>query len=226
MPTNAGVVGLEVQAKEIRTRSRWSVGSPGFTVKLQNGSPDSDIQDPRLNEKLMNYAKYEKLKGPGVLALHWLKILSLIAIVVASASLLVWGKAPPILNVSAQVGSALAGAGFGVLIARKSADESTRNHTRPAVRQLFDQMARLRYLVVASESRAELLRNAEYVDAQRIGDWLDEFGQSMRSEINSCGSAIQNWADLAPDIHEDEWAKYNTREQEKQLQSSGEDQHE
>lgn len=152
----------------------------------------------------------------------WLKLAGLVVIVVASASLLVWGQAPAILNVAAQVGSALAGAAFGVVITRKSADDTTRSHSRPAVRQLLDQITRLQVAVINAESRAQLMRSDDFVDRRRIADWFEDTGQALRNEIGASGSAIQNWADLAPDIHTDEIAKYAAREDTKSTGNSKE----
>lgn len=113
-------------------------------------------------------------------------------------------------TVSLSVISAVAGAALGNVLRLDLSQNVFRNQARPATRHLFDQVQRLRGLVVRVESFGTICR-AEHVSQERTSDWFAAVGNELRSEIEATATAIDNWSDLASDVRDDEWTKYLNR---------------
>jgi len=120
-------------------------------------------------------------------------------------------------TVSIQVASAVAGAALGNALRLDLSQSVVRNQARPATRHLFDQLSRLRNLVLRAEGYQATLEqaslNGEGLDQARTGDWFGALGAGLRDEINATAAAIEHWGDLAPDVRDTEIANYQTREQ-------------
>jgi|SRR5690625_3452934 len=134
---------------------------------------------------------------------------TIVAIAVVTI-LLGLGKVGQTWGAALQVGSVILGAWLGAILQSDSARIETRAQTRPAIRRLFDHADRLSGLVVAVERRLEQIANSPQPDQQEA-DWYWAVAEQLRREIDSIGSAIEDWRDLAPDVYDIERANYLER---------------
>lgn len=117
-------------------------------------------------------------------------------------------------TITVQVGTAVAGAALGNYLRMDFSNSVVYNQARPATRHLFDQVGRLRKLVLKAEgyqSAIVELSSVDGLDPARTSDWFGSLGASLRDEINATALAIENWGDLAPDVRDDELKSYGTR---------------
>lgn len=147
---------------------------------------------------------------------HRLQCVALIGAIVVCAVLLAVKHLDKPWIVTLQVVSVVAGAALGNALRGDHAQSVVRNQARPAIRHLFDQVRRLRTLVQRAEGYQAFMsaqdQDGRQVDTQRTADWFESLGQGLRDEIDAAASAIQNWGDLAPDVRDDEFESYQTRE--------------
>ncbi|MGP9615253.1 hypothetical protein ACT3TE_18595 [Brachybacterium sp. AOP42-B2-9] len=136
---------------------------------------------------------------------------SLIAIFVICAFVLISAELSAIGTIVAQTISAVSGAALGNYLRLDHERNSVRDHARVSVRQLFDQAARMGNAIKALETRRNLLQQAPAVSEDRIADWLDTAANDLRNEINATAQAIENWGDLAPDVRQSELKKHVDR---------------
>lgn len=139
--------------------------------------------------------------------------LALVLVGVIVVCTVVLGVADPSkpVAVGVTVLSTVAGAALGNFLRIDLTDGVVRNQARPATRHLFDQIRRMRSLVVNVEGHSRVLRN-EDVAPDRAADWFASIGDSLRAEIDATATAIENWSDLAEDVRQDEWTKYMQRD--------------
>lgn len=119
-------------------------------------------------------------------------------------------------TIALQIGSAVAGAALGNYLRLDAADQEVQSQARPAVRHLFDQVGRLRTLVVRVEGFGERVSVAEKdpsIGPERIADWFNTVGASLRDEINATALAIEHWGDLAGDVQDQELVNFANRDQ-------------
>ncbi|WIY00078.1 hypothetical protein QRX60_39430 [Amycolatopsis mongoliensis] len=139
----------------------------------------------------------------------------LAAVILVCAVLLVVGNLDKPWTVGAQVLSAIAGAALGSILSVDSSRQAVRNQARPAIRRKFDQILRLRVMVVRTEGQVDSIRNAAVRggthDPNRVADWLENMADNLRSEIQSTATSIEDWGDLAQDVYDDEFRRYETR---------------
>lgn len=126
-------------------------------------------------------------------------------------------------TIAFQIASAVAGAALGNALRIDASAERIRDQARPATRLLFDQVFRLRALVVRTEEYQATISDPESgrIDRARIADWFGHLGGHLRDEINATASAIENWGDLAKDVRDEELANFNQREQRLPTQQNG-----
>lgn len=146
---------------------------------------------------------------------HWLMSLGLIGMIVLCGVLLGLTELSKPWTVAVQVVTAVAGAALGSTIRLDTSRQTIHNQARPATRHLFDQVMRLRQMVLRAEGRQASILDLASVDSvldpHRTADWFGELGAGLRSEIDATATAIEDWGDLAPLVVENELSNYRTR---------------
>lgn len=143
-------------------------------------------------------------------ASRWLPIVILVAVIGLATTALTFFTIPRPWTAIPTVVSILAGAWLGKYLQDDRSALLVSNQARPAIRHLFDQIDRLRALVIQADSRVSTLSERGSEHAQ-TADWFEGFSFSLRSEIESSASAIEHWGDLSPDVQACELDKYKTR---------------
>lgn len=147
---------------------------------------------------------------------HWLISLGLVGVIILCAILLGLAHLSRPWIVAVQVTTAVAGAALGSAIRLDTSRQTIHNQARPATRHLFDQVTRLRQMVVRAEGhQASIIDSASrdlVLDPHRTADWFGDFGAGLRSEINATATAIEDWGDLAPEVVGRELSNYRDRE--------------
>lgn len=141
---------------------------------------------------------------------HNLVAVVLVGVIVVCAVVLGVVKPNTAWTVSLSVISAIAGALLGNVVRLDLSQSVYRVQARPATRHLFDQVRRLRGLVVRVEEYGAVCRQAD-ISSERASDWFTSVGNELRGEIEATATAIENWSDLAADVREEEWDKYLNR---------------
>lgn len=141
---------------------------------------------------------------------RWLPVIIGIAVIALATTALTFFTIPRPWTAIPTIASIIAGAWLGKYLQDDRSAELVSNQARPAIRHLFDQIDRLRALVIQADSRVSSLvqRGSEHAQS---ADWFEGFSFSLRSEIESTASAIEHWGDLSPDVQATELAKYQTR---------------
>jgi hypothetical protein len=152
---------------------------------------------------------------------------ALILIIFICAAVLIFADPGKIWSIVVAVVSTVAGAQLGNVLRADLSGDLVRNQARPATRELFDHSSRLSGVVQLAESRQLELEEAaagnESLDPRRVADWFGSIGFSLRGEIASTASAIENWGDLARDVLVAERASYVARQQEGNASEGGQE---
>lgn len=140
---------------------------------------------------------------------------ALIVIIALCAILLIFADPNTSWTVTLQVASAVAGAALGGYLQADQGRSRVENQAAPAIRHLLDQARRISGLVSRIEKHGLALHdNADssyLLKADRVSDWLESIGASLRDEINSTTTAIEDWGDLTADVYNTEVKKYTNR---------------
>lgn len=141
---------------------------------------------------------------------------ALVGLILLCTALLVFAPLGAFGTFLASAVLAIAGAYLGNEIRTDLSADLVRNQARPATRELFDHSERLSAIVQRAEAHQQSIEDARQLghqlDPGRVADWFGTIGFSLRHEISSTASAIENWGDLAKDVLEDERASYITRQ--------------
>lgn len=147
---------------------------------------------------------------------YWVPVVLVVLIAVCTGLIIFAGPGKLVTTILTVV-SAVGGAALGSLIRADLSGDLVRNQARPATRELFDHSYRLGVLVQLSEGYRvlidESLSTGTQIEEQRVADWLGMISVSLRAEITSTASAIENWGDLAKDVLEAERVSYIARQQ-------------
>lgn len=141
---------------------------------------------------------------------HNLVAVALVGVIVVCAVVLGVEKPNTAWTVGLSVISAVAGALLGNVVRLDLSQSVYRVQARPATRHLFDQVQRLRGLVIRVEQYGATCRQEE-ISRDRASDWFTSVGNELRAEIEATATAIENWSDLAADVRTEEWNKYLSR---------------
>lgn len=140
----------------------------------------------------------------------WLVALGLTVLVILSIGLLTFVDLSRPWTAVFSIVSAVAGALLGNYVRHDYADSVVVNQARPAMRHLFQQIDRLRAMVIQAEGFSADVAQ-EPVESNRISDWFGTVGSSLRNEIEATAGAIENWGDLTPSTQDAELKRYQRR---------------
>lgn len=137
----------------------------------------------------------------------------LVAAILLSAALLVFGDLSKPWLVAMQVASAVLGAALGSILQVDSARATVENHSGPSIRRLFDQATRLNLLVRRVEARVNVQAGGSSDrELERMIDFLDSISHELRNEINATVTGVEDWGDLSRRTYQAELERYDTRQ--------------
>lgn len=141
---------------------------------------------------------------------RWVRIVACISVIVISTTVLTFVDIPRLWTAIPTLASVLSATWLGKYLQDDRSVAVVNNQARPAVRHLFDQVDRLRALVMRADRYSADLNNQNPPDP-RAADWFDNLSGALRGEIEATTSAIENWGDLASGVQLEELKKYGER---------------